>query len=145
MSRNPLDSEKDDTQRVSNFGERRTDNTEKLKEKIEDIASRARDKAGQWTDAASETVDQQRETVSTGLDRAASTLHEKAERLPGGSQAVNAAHRIADGMESTASYLRQHDFADMRDDLVNVCRRHPVQALISAVAVGFLLGRSVRR
>jgi hypothetical protein len=145
MNRHPLDSGKDDTQRGSNFGERRTDNTEQLKDKIEDFASRARDKAGQWTDTASETVDQQRENVSTGLDRAASTLHEKAERLPGGPRAVTAAHRIADGMESTASYLRQHDFADMRDDLVNVCRRHPVQALISAVAFGFLLGRSVRR
>jgi ElaB/YqjD/DUF883 family membrane-anchored ribosome-binding protein len=145
MSRKPLDSEKDDTQRSNNFGERSIDTTEKLKDKIEDITARAKDKAGQWTDAASQTADQQRENISTGLDRAASTLHDKAKNIPGGPGAVNAAHRVADGMEATASYLRQHDFADMRDDLVNVCRRHPVQALISAVAIGFFLGRSVRR
>jgi ElaB/YqjD/DUF883 family membrane-anchored ribosome-binding protein len=145
MSRNPLGSEKDDNQRVSDFGQRRTDSTEKLKDQIEDIAARAKDKAGQWTDAASETVDEQRKNVSTGLDRAASTLHEKAGSIPGGPRAVDAAHRVADGMEATASYLRQHDFADMREDVVNICRRHPVQALISAVAVGFLLGRAIRR
>jgi ElaB/YqjD/DUF883 family membrane-anchored ribosome-binding protein len=145
MSRNPLDSEFNETERDSNFGEGRLDNTETLKEKIDDIASRAKDRAGQWTDAASETVDQQRENISTRLDRAASTLHDNAQRIPGGPRTINAAHRFADGMEATASYLRQHDFADMRDDLINVCKRHPAQALVCAAAFGFLLGRSVRR
>jgi hypothetical protein len=98
-----------------------------------------------WTDAASETIDQQRENVSSGLDRAASTLHEKAADFPGGPRAVRAAHRVADGMEATASYLREHDLADMRDDVVDICRRHPVQTLISAAAFGFLLGRALRR
>jgi ElaB/YqjD/DUF883 family membrane-anchored ribosome-binding protein len=142
MSRNPLDSEFNE---ADNFGDGRADNTETLKEKIDDIASRAKDRAGQWTDAASETVDQQRENISTRLDRAASTLHENAQRVPGGPRTVNAAHRFADGMEATASYLREHDFADMRDDLINVCKRRPVQALVCAAAFGFLLGRSVRR
>ena len=127
MSRNPLDSRED------------------LKDKIEDISSKAREKASQWADTASETAQQQRHNVSAGLDRAASTLHEKAANMPGGPRAVNAAHRVADGMEATASYLRNHDLADMRDDVMNVCRRHPVQALVSAVAVGFLLGRTVKR
>jgi ElaB/YqjD/DUF883 family membrane-anchored ribosome-binding protein len=143
MSRNPLDSKFNDAER--NFGERVTDNTEKLKDRVEDLASRAKDKATQWKDTASEAADRQRENASSGLERAASTLHEKAESVPGGPRAVHAAHRVADGMEATASYLREHDFADMRDDLINVCKRHPVQALLSAVAVGFLLGRSVRR
>jgi ElaB/YqjD/DUF883 family membrane-anchored ribosome-binding protein len=143
MSRNPLDSRTND-ERVNDFGERRTD-TEKLKDKVEDIGSRAKDKAGQWTDAASDTVDRQRENASSGLERAASTLHEKAENIPGGPRAAHAAHRVADGMETTATYLREHDFADMGDDLIHLCKRYPVQALLSAAAFGFLLGRSVRR
>jgi len=145
MSRNPLDSRTNDTARASDSGERRTDSTEKLKDKVEDIAARAKDKASQWTDAASDTADRQRENASSGLERAASTLHEKAENIPGGPRAVQAAHRVADGMETTASYLREHDFADMGDDLIHLCKRYPVQALLSAAAFGFLLGRSVRR
>jgi ElaB/YqjD/DUF883 family membrane-anchored ribosome-binding protein len=145
MSRNPLDSKTNEADRVTDFSERRTDNVEKLKERLEDVAAKAKDKAEQWTESASETADRQRENVSSGLERAASTLHEKATTIPGGPSAASAAHRLADGMETTASYLREHDFADMRDDLINLCKRHPVQALVSAVAFGFLLGRSVRR
>jgi len=144
MSRNPFD-RTNDPDRVSNLDERRTDNVEKLKDKLEDVASKAKDKAEQWRETAAETVDRQRENVSSGLERAASTLHEKATNIPGGPRAVTAAHRLADGMETTASYLREHDLADMRDDFISLCKQHPVQALVSAVAVGFLLGRSVRR
>ena len=145
MSRNPLDSRTNDSERASDFGERRTDTTEKLKDKVEDIAARAKDKASQWTDAASDTVERQRENASSGLQRGASTLHENAENIPGGPRAVHAAHRVADGMETTASYLRHHDFADIGDDIINLCKRYPVQALLSAAAFGFLLGRSARR
>lgn len=127
MSRNPLD------------------NTENLKDKVENIASRAKDKTSQWTNTASETVGQQRENAAAGLERAASTVHEKASSMPGGPRAVKAAHRFADGMQATADYLREHDFADMRDDLVDICRRHPAQALLSAATFGFLLGTAIRR
>jgi ElaB/YqjD/DUF883 family membrane-anchored ribosome-binding protein len=145
MSRNPLDSKTNNPERVSDFGERRTDTVEKLKERLVDVGSKAKDKAEQWTESASQTADRQRENVSSGLERAASTLHEKATNIPGGTRATSAVYRFADGMETTASYLREHDFADMRGDLISLCKRHPVQTLVSAVALGFLLGRSVRR
>jgi ElaB/YqjD/DUF883 family membrane-anchored ribosome-binding protein len=121
------------------------DNTEKLRDNVEDIASRAKDRANQWTKTASETLGQRRENAAAGLERAASTLHEKAASIPGGPRTEKAAHRFADGMEATAAYLREHEFADMRDDLINVCRRHPTQALISAAAFGFLLGTAIKR
>jgi len=121
------------------------DNTEKLKDRVEEFRSRAKDKASHWTNTASETANQQRENAAAGLERAASTVHEKAARMPGGPRAVNAAHRVADGMEATATYLREHDFAAMRDDAINVCRRYPAQALLSAAAFGFLLGSAIRR
>ena len=145
MSRNPMDFRPDDPERLTNSGERLANNAEKLKETLEDVASKAKVKAEQWTESASKTADRQRENVSSGLETAASTLHEKATSIPGGPRATSAVHRFADGMETTASYLRGHDFADMGDDLISVCKRHPVQALLSAVAFGFVLGRSVRR
>jgi hypothetical protein len=33
----------------------------------------------------------------------------------------------------------------MTDDVVSVCRQHPVKALLSALALGFIAGRLIRR
>jgi methyl-accepting chemotaxis protein len=116
-----------------------------VKETISDVASRAKDKANQMADAVSERLSQQRETAAEGLGRVASTMHEKADSVPGGPKVVNFTHSIADGMESTATYLRDHDFSKMGKDLMNVCRKYPTQSVLAALAVGFLLGRSARR
>ena len=67
---------------------------------------------------------QARESTAEGLGRAAS-----------------ATHNIADGMQSTASYLKGRDFNQMGKDAMNICRRYPTQSLIAALAVGFLIGR----
>jgi ElaB/YqjD/DUF883 family membrane-anchored ribosome-binding protein len=103
------------------------------------FASRVKDRATQLGTTVSETMDRQRENAAKGLDRAASTIHE------GAGSAARMAHGVADGMENTASYLRNHTLGDMGGDIGNLCRRHPVQALVSAAVVGFLLGRAIRR
>ena len=128
---------------TSDFGVRET--VSDIEERAADFASRVKDKASQVGNTVSETVGRQRENAAGGLDRVASTIHENAGSIPGGQKAVRAVHSIADGMESTASYLREHDFMAMGDDLIGLCRRHPAQALLSALAIGFFVGRSVRR
>lgn len=115
------------------------------KDRISDMASKVKDKAGQVADRVSEKLGQQRENAADGLDRAASTMHDGAESVPGGPKVAKITHSIADGMESTASYLREHDFEKMGTDVMDVCRRYPTQSLAAALAVGFLLGRSARR
>ena len=108
-------------------------------ERLANFGSRIRDKATQFSGAVSQTVDKQRENAARGLDRAASGLQE------GMGSASKMAHGMADGMKSTASYLRTHTFSDMTDDVISVCRKHPAQALISAVILGFVAGRLIRR
>ena len=103
------------------------------------LGAKIKDRASQLGNTVSQTMDRQRENAAKGLDRAASTLHE------GAGSAAKAAHGLADGMESTASYLRTHSWGDMGSDIGEVCRRHPVQALISAGVLGFLVGRAIRR
>ena len=115
-----------------------------VKDRISDMASKVKDKAGQAADAVSEKLGQQRGSAAEGLDRAASAIHERAESVPGGPKLVKMTHSIADGMESTASYLRDHDFKKMGKDVMDVCRRYPTQSLVAALAVGFLIGRSRR-
>jgi hypothetical protein len=135
------------------FNPSNSENTSNLSDTISDaknraaeLASKLKDKASQLTSTVSDTVGRQRDNVAGGLDRAASTIHEKAGSLPGaGQKAADAANRLADGMESTASYLRDHDLKGMGNDVAGICRKYPLQSLLSAVAIGFLVGRSLRK
>jgi hypothetical protein len=115
-----------------------------VKDRISDIASKVKDKAGQVANAVSEKLGEQRGNAAAGLDWAASTMHDGAENLPGGPKVLKMTQSVAAGMESTASYLRDHDFAKMSKDVMDVCRRYPTQALVAALAVGFVIGRSRR-
>jgi ElaB/YqjD/DUF883 family membrane-anchored ribosome-binding protein len=115
-----------------------------VKERVSDMTSKMKDKAGQVAETVSEKLGQQRENAADTLGRAASALHDKASTVPGGPKAVNLTHSIAEGMQSTASYLRGHDFSQMGKDALDVCRRHPTQSLVAALAIGFLIGRSRR-
>jgi ElaB/YqjD/DUF883 family membrane-anchored ribosome-binding protein len=115
-----------------------------VKDRVSDITSKAKDKAGQMAETVAEKLGQQRENVADTLGDAASALRNKADNVPGGRKVVNFTHSIADGMESTASYLRDHDFSQMGKDVMAVCRRYPKQSLVAALAVGFLIGRSRR-
>jgi hypothetical protein len=116
-----------------------------VKDRVSNMASRVKEKATEMGGTVGESMKRQRANAAERLDRVASTLHEKADSIPGGERASRVAHGIAGGMESTASYLRDHDFKEMGDDLVQVCRRNPAKSLISALLAGFVLGRIARR
>jgi hypothetical protein len=146
MSRNPLDDpnfSKDSS--AKDFGGKDQSAERDLRDKIVDVTSKVKEKAGQMADKVSDTVDKTRDQAAAGLDRAASALHDNAEEIPGGPKVVNVAHSIADGMESAAQYLREANFEEMKEGLLETCRKYPAQTLIGALAVGFLLGRVVRR
>src|SRR5207302_6464465 len=116
-----------------------------VKERASEVAAKTKDKVSQMADTVSEKLDQQRENAAEGLGRVASTLHDKADSVPGGPKLVKFTHNIANGMESTATYLREHDFSKMGEDLMSVCRKYPTQSIAAALAIGFLIGRSARR
>jgi ElaB/YqjD/DUF883 family membrane-anchored ribosome-binding protein len=119
--------------------ERIGDTIEDLRERAANLGSKIKDKASQLGTTVSSTVDRQRETAARGLDRAASSLHD------GVGSAAKMGHGVADGMESTATYLRNHSFGDMGNDVLSLCKKHPVQALVSAAVLGFVMGRLIRR
>src|SRR5688572_9464094 len=147
MSRDPMKPFDDqDFQRKTNQGPNAGLNAglNDVKDRVSDITSKVKDKAGQVTELVSERLDHQRETAAGSLDRAAHSIHDNAYNVPGGPKVVNLTHSLADGMESTASYLRDHDFSQMGKDVMNVCRRYPTQSVVAALALGFLVGRSRR-
>jgi hypothetical protein len=146
MSRNPLDCpDFAKGSSAKDFGGKDKSTDENLRDHIVDVTSKVKEKAGQMADKASDTVDKTRDQAAEGLDRAASALHHNAEDIPGGPKVVNVAHSVADGMESAAQYLREANFEDMKEGVLETCRKYPAQTLIGALAVGFLVGRAVRR
>jgi hypothetical protein len=119
--------------------ERIDERVDDLRDRAANLGSKIKDKASQFGTTVSSTVDRQRENAARGLDRAASSLHD------GVGSAAKVGHGVADGMESTASYLRNHSVGDMGNDVMTLCRKHPVQALVSAAVLGFVMGRIIRR
>jgi ElaB/YqjD/DUF883 family membrane-anchored ribosome-binding protein len=112
---------------------------------VADAGHEMREKMDQMAQSAKSKVEQGRRSTAGALDRAADALHRKAESIPGGRKASEFAHTTADKLQDTAHYLREHDFRDMMDDVESVVRRRPGQALLGALAVGFLVGRSMRK
>ena len=53
----------------------------------------------------------------------------------------NAASTVRDRFDDTVGYFRDHDARAMADDLKSYVKSHPAQALIGAIAIGFVAGR----
>lgn len=118
---------------------------DETKRRASEMASRAKSELSSAVETGKNKADQARVSTASGLERAASKVHQTADRLPGGESVQNAAHSVASGIQQSATYLREHTFSDMQTDVENVVRRHPGQALIAALAAGFLLGQALRR
>ena len=107
-------------------------------ENMKDLAERARGKASELGEAAVRKVDEKRGPAAEALESAASTLHQKADKV------TTLAHGAADRMENAAAYVRDHNARDMASDLEQFVRSHPGQSLAVAAVFGFLLGRVLR-
>jgi hypothetical protein len=94
---------------------------------------------------AAAVIDARREPLATGIHSAATSLHLKADRLPGGDRVADVAHSAADALEMTADYLRGQDVRGMLSDARSLAKRHPGAVLLTAVAAGFLLARTLSR
>jgi hypothetical protein len=116
------------------------------------MSEQARDTLGNIKEKGQEALEGARESVATLPHRAteavASQLKQAAEQLrehaPQQGTIGSAAHTVADGLESGATYLKEHDFRDMAEDLSGVVRSYPIPAVLAGIGIGFLLGRTLR-
>ena len=112
-----------------------TSTAARMKEEVAETAKGLKEKV---TDIGRQTVDRidaQREPAATTLSRTASALHQQ------GDKASTVAHATAEKLEATADYVRQNDVKAMAEDVGELVKRYPGQALAAAVVVGFLVGR----
>jgi len=112
---------------------------------VADQVREARDATFDAAYAATKKVDEARPVVAERLETAASTIEERAERVPGGQKVKEFAQAAADSLSTTADYVRSHDARRMITDVETVVRNNPGPALLIAAAVGFMLGRAVVR
>ena len=105
-----------------------------LKESMSDVAR-----------TATQTVDDGRKTAAERLGSAASAVRDRADQLPGGPKVQQFAHAAAEGLSTTADYMRSHDAKRMLADVKGVVKNNPGPSLIIAAAFGFMLGRARSR
>lgn len=107
--------------------------------------SRSTSRATEMGRKAATAIDDKKEALASGLASAASMLYEKADDLPGGEKVARAARSAAEAMERAAVYVRDQDLKGVVSDVQQVAKRNPGVTLLTAVAVGFLLARSLSR
>jgi len=110
-------------------------------QKLNQAANEVKDRVQEMGRKAGDKVDEQRQRAAGGLDRAADTLHERADALPGGERVQGMAHATADNIHATAEYIRDHDFSALMKDVEDLVRRHPGPSMAAAVFAGFMVGR----
>jgi ElaB/YqjD/DUF883 family membrane-anchored ribosome-binding protein len=90
-------------------------------------------------------TEEPRQRVAGGLDRAASSLRDRASNIPGGQRVQEMARTAANRLENAASYVRDHDMNQMTDDARQVVRKNPAGSILAACAAGFVMGFMLRR
>jgi ElaB/YqjD/DUF883 family membrane-anchored ribosome-binding protein len=104
-----------------------SDTLSNAKEKVTDMGRRSADNK----------INESRESAAGALDRTASSLHSSAESVAG------MAHSTADSIQTAADYVRRTDVSGMMNDLGEVVKRYPGQALAAAAVLGFLVARGL--
>jgi ElaB/YqjD/DUF883 family membrane-anchored ribosome-binding protein len=103
-----------------------------VKDKVSDVARTATDK-----------INEGRSTAADGLDTAASRLRDKATSLSGGEELSELAHSAAEGLSTTADYVRKNDVNRMMSDVEALVKNNPGPSLAVAAVFGFLVGRAM--
>jgi ElaB/YqjD/DUF883 family membrane-anchored ribosome-binding protein len=110
--------------------------------KAEQKGQEARQKVGQMADKAEQRADQ-------GMHKAAQTMDQAADKLRqrGGEQGGTmgqVASTAADTLDSASSYLEGTDAAEMMDQVEAYIRKNPMQSLLIAAGVGFVLSKAFK-
>jgi ElaB/YqjD/DUF883 family membrane-anchored ribosome-binding protein len=128
--------------KITSFGDPLSSAHSTVGEKLSDAAAQAKDKVSDLGRTAADKIDENRGAAASGLEKAASALHDKAGSLPGGEKVSSLAHAAAETLSSTAGYVREHDVNRMMADVETLVKNNPGPSLLAAAVIGFLAGRA---
>jgi ElaB/YqjD/DUF883 family membrane-anchored ribosome-binding protein len=129
-------------EKITSFGDPMTSDHSTLGERLSDTAGQVRDKVSDLGRTAADKIDENRGAAASGLQKAASALHNTAGSLPGGEKVSGMAHAAAETLSSTAGYVRSHDVNRMMADVETLVKNNPGPSLLAAAVIGFLAGRA---
>jgi ElaB/YqjD/DUF883 family membrane-anchored ribosome-binding protein len=121
------------------------DKTSSFGKELADRASETRDSISDMARTATKKVDEGRSMAAERLEGVASAVQERVGELPGGQRVKELASAAADGLSTTADYVRTHDAKRMMADMETVVKNNPGPALLVAAVFGFVLGRALTR
>lgn len=121
----------------------RAGDTEGVRSAVSDAADQARQKAQDLGRQAQDLGRQAKERVEKSRSGAADLMDSTADTIR--QTGVAPAGRMAEGMHSAADYVRNNDLGTMMSDLGSAIKNNPVPSLITAVALGFVIGAMIRR
>jgi ElaB/YqjD/DUF883 family membrane-anchored ribosome-binding protein len=111
----------------------------RMKEQASETAADVKEKVTEFGRKAANRIDGSRESAAVALDKTATSMHSGGDKLSG------AAHSAADKVQATADYVRRTDLKGMAEDVQDIVKRYPGQALATAAVLGFLVARGLRR
>lgn len=111
----------------------------RMKEQISETAADVTEKVTKFGHKAADRIDDSRESAAGALDKTATSMHSGGDKLSG------VAHSAADKIQATADYVRRTDLKGMAEDVQDIVKRYPGQALAAAAVLGFLVARGLRR
>lgn len=120
-----------------------------LGQKAQDVSQKAQETASQVghkaQEAASAVAEKTEDALSSMGERMTSWAGTLREKAPQEGTIGSAAATVADRLQSSGQYLREHGLQEINEDLAAVIRRHPVQAVLIALGIGFCAGMASRR
>lgn len=112
-------------------------------------AGQVSDKGQQLADSARQAGAQAQDKADAGMDRAASGLGQAADTLreqgqQRGGTVGNVAATTADKLDLASQYLRDKDTDQLLSDIESLVRRKPVESVLTAAGIGFVLSKLFR-
>ena len=111
----------------------------RMKRNIAEKASDAKEAIDEFGRKAADSLEHSRESTAKALHKTANSLE------TGADQFSDFGHLAAEKLHATADYVRETDIESIGQDLQGMVKRYPVQSLVAAAVLGFLVARGLRR
>ncbi len=126
-------------EKASEVQDKATQVGEQVQDKAREVTGQVQEKASQVGEQAHTMSDKGIDSAASGLDQAASMLRQQGEGREGA--IGTAATTTADTLESASAYLHEKDTDQVMADLEALVRKRPVESVLVAAGVGFVLSK----
>ncbi len=136
-----------ESQQSQGFTDRARDIAGSAQDKLADVGSTVRDRAGNLKNSLADALDsganRLRQRSGSQNDLAGATTSGSV-ALENDGRMTQVSNKVANGMESTADWLRDADLDGLRTGLERQVKDHPGRTLLIAAGLGYLIGKAFR-